>query len=510
MLRFKHLSAQLSDSEYDLFVSKLWRRLGKEQFSRALCPASDRRNVQWKVAHMMSPMCEIVSEIISNRKSHRNPCAASNITNLPSSLVGEVASYLSQKTYIAFSMTNRKILIDCNSPNRLQKLNLTQIDDAEDYYQIPVERFNHIKIVHFKLARIEQLQIRNGEAFRGCNQVETMIIEGRDSTSQDIDLLINDSSRCFATVRSLSLYGFMGRYSLSPRKLIQILSKFKTLEHLKLCGVRGLTSFGTSDLQSLSDLQSAFPRIVELGVIGCPLLTFLPSLSPKLHTLFISGPSLPHLGDYDLSQLERLGVIAAVMPEVHSAMLNIKTLREIAWIPTTGPGPLRQSPHLEAEDVEDIIKRIIIEQPSLEYLYVSTRGHLEAICNGIYRGLFMTKKRQREQMEIALCVDVREISDKEEFLCGISKIIQVLGLCDIEDWLICVDAHCGVRPVRGETNDLDSMEISLKDYVQSCPGTVMLRKATKNGFIIGNGSRMERHTMWWQRGYKVPYLILML
>ena len=500
VIKFKYLSAQLTGAEYDIFLSKLWRRVGREHLSQALCAINMHKDWAAYRVDMVVPMCEIVSEIISNRDCHRKSCAASNITNLPSSLVGEIASYLPQKRYIAFSMTNRKIMIDCNSPNRLQKLNLAQIDDHQDYYQIPVERFNHIKVVHFKLARIAKLQIRNGEAFRGCNQLETMIIEGTNSKPQDIDLLINDSSRCFGTVRSLSLSYFiphMGRYLLSPKKLVQTLSKFKKLEHLKLYGVSISGSFSTSDL------QSECPRIAELGMIGYPLPTFSQYLSPKLHTLYINGLSLPNVGDYDLSQLQRFCLRAAVMPKHHSAMFTNKTLREIAWIPTTGS--LRQSPHFEAQDVENIVKRILIEQPLLEYLYVFTPQHLESICNGIHGGLFMTKKRHRERMEIALCVDVREISDKEEFLCGISKIIQVLGLCDIEDWLICVDAHCGVRPDRGETFDLDSMGSSLKDYVQFCPGTVMLRKATKNEFIIGNGSIMERHTIWWQRGFFVPY-----
>ena len=503
VLRFKHLSVQLSDSEYDIFVSKLWRRLGKEQFSHALCAlhmqkqwAVDRVNVQWDVADMMGSMCDIVSEIRKNRESERNPCTAFDITNLPSSLVGEVASYLSQKSYIALSMTNRKIAVDCNSPNRLQQLNLNRNDTFTEYTHIPMEQFTQIKAVRFKLEHIAKLQIKSGRAFRACNQLQTMIIDGRNSKQHHIDLFINDLSRCFASIQSLSLchFGSRDRATLDSLRFMKMLAKFEALEHLKLFLVNG------TDGVFFDQIQSICPRITSFAANGSlrqSISPFLISLCPQLDSLCVDGCSLQNvsIANCDVSGLKRLCLSALKMPKVRSLLFSNKTLREISWIPNINTTP---APRLKAHDVEDTVKRILIEQPLLEFLYVSTRGHLEAICNGIHRGMFMIKKRKRKQFEIALDVDVREISNAEELLCGITRIIHALGMCNIEEWMICVDAHCRQR------FDWDPMEKSLRELVKSCLLTITVRGNAKR-FIISKDCTKYRHSKWWQRGLVIPY-----
>ena len=54
-----------------------------------------------------------------------------------------------------------------------------------------------------------------------------------------------------------------------------------------------------------------------------------------------------------------------------------------------------------------------MDRADLEYFFISTRGYFDAICSGIQRGLYLTKKRKREQMEIGLNVNVQEISNAE-------------------------------------------------------------------------------------------------
>ena len=518
LLKFKHLSAQLNDSEYDLFVCKLWRRLGKEQFSRALCALHmqkqwtvDRVNVQWKVADMMA-MCEIVSEIRKKRETDRNPCTALDITNLPSSLVGEVASYLSQKSYSTFSMTNRKIAIDCNSPNRLQKLDLYRNDTFAEYPHFSMEQFTQIKAVRFKLAHFAQLQIKPGDAFGACNQLQTMIIDGRNSKQQDVDLFINDSSRCFVSIQSLSLCHFGSRDRsaasssvLDSGRFIKMLSKFKALEHLKLFLVNEAQGFESFDI---GQIQSICPQITSFAANGSlrqSISPFLVSMCPQLDSLCVDGSSLRNVivANCDVSRLKRLCLSAFKIPEVRSLLFSNKNLREISWIPNINP---TAAPRLKTQDVEDTVKQILIEQPLLEYLYVSTRGHLEAICNGIHRGLFMSKKVKRKEFEIALDVDVREISNAEEFLCGITRIIHALGMCDIKRWIVCVDAHWPQR------FDWESMEKSMKESVKWCLLTVAVRGSSKR-FIISNDCTRGfpltyskcRYSKWWQRGFVIPY-----
>ena len=151
-------------------------------------------------------------------------------------------------------------------------------------------------------------------------------------------------------------------------------------------------------------------------------------------------------------------------------------------------------------------KRFIVDQPALKHLHVSTRGHFKAVREGIHIGLFETKKWKRREMEITLSVDVREISNAADFVRSISKIVAVLGMCNIEEWMVCVDAKVGNHSGDGQQYfDWQPMAKEVHELVEFCP-TIELLKATKSGFFIGNpGCRMTRHEPWWNKGIRIFY-----
>lgn len=178
-------------------------------------------------------------------------------------------------------------------------------------------------------------------------------------------------------------------------------------------------------------------------------------------------------------------------------MSKIKTLREIAFMPDVFQPPVPQRTDLE---VKRFVKRFIVDQFALEHLYLSTRGHLEAICNAIHDGLFMTKKRNRKQLEIALDVDVRELTDTEEFLCNISRIISGLALSDIDKWILCVDA---VHTTEQQHFDWAPMKSGIISLLGSQPGMQLVKK-TDIGFVIAKrGHLMSRHEQWWHKGLRI-------
>lgn len=496
VLKFKHLNAQLTESEFDIFMSRAWRIIGREKILTLLCNSflnhriseSEATDPSNEESDILTVMTRATTDIIQERYSKPKPPTKLHITDMASSLVGAIASFLDQYEYIYFSMTNRKMYLDCISPNRLQKLDLRFVDD---YDTIPWNHFRQINILDFNLKQISQFKAINGHRFGGCNQLQTLVIEGGDSTVADLDMLINDSSPCFSRIDSLSLNSFS---NLPPDKFIEILSKFVELIHLKL---HNIAAPGRFDAQSLSLICPKIEMFTNLSAGGAyrALTEFaLISWKDRINTLALSIPN------YDIPEIQRLCLVEMQEHEINSIFNSVQSLREISWVPNCGTTP---SITFTTEQIERIIKRYIVDQQSLEYLYISTRGHFEDICNGIYRALFMTKKRQREQFEIALNVDLREIIDAEEFVCGISRIIHAVGMCDIEEWIICVGAQENWH--FGEYFDWDSMEPVLNDLLQSLQVEVKLLKGTEEGFVLGNNGKMSKHCMWWHLGFPLNF-----
>lgn len=503
VLKFKNLNAQLTDKEFDSFISDLRRDVGREKIVSLLCtqflkdlhnPGESGNEVDDEGSHPLKAMMRITSDIIRNRDSKSILCTKPMITNMPSSLIGNIASFLKQKKYIDFSMVNRKMFVDCNTPNTLQKLNLKKITD---YRSISLQNYHQIKWLKFNLKQISEFKNVNEQRFGACKRVRTLIIKAEDSRISDLVTLINDSSPCFSTLTSVSLIGL----SLDSDRLIRVLSKFAELKHLKLINVR------IDGQLSPDSLSLVCTKIKELTYISGNVRTHvhrvLDSWKSRLDTLTLPDwNALPNTPD--LSLVKRLCICAMAMQRIHALLKSAKSLQGISWIPNTNTPPNPSLTTFTTQQIEDIIKNCIVDQEALEYVYVSTRGYFQAICSGIQCGLYLTKKRKRKQLEIALKVDVREISNADEFMCNISRIIQVLGISDIDQWILCVDANCDHAEQR-QSLHWNTMKMVVKDLVDSLNFSTRILRGTERGFVIGTGLNVVRHAMWWQRGQPFTY-----
>ena len=491
VLKFKNLNARLTDTEFDTFISRIWKIVGREEILKLLCTPFLKESDESPVvnegrSNLLDTMTTTTSDIIQDRDTKSNPRNRPNIKNMPTCLVGTIASFLSQRNYIKFSRTNRKVYVDCNSPNRLQKLRLER---CTDYSTVPLKHFPQIKCLAFNLKQICEFKVVNAQRFGFCNQLETMIIDGKDGTIADINLLINDSSRCFSSIRSLTLKEFGGSSKLDPAAVIQILSKFDKLAHFKMYVAQCEAPLSSHPLSLVC------PEIKEfLSLSSYSIIPVLNAWKGRIDTLTIGRSVRDNISNYNISAVKRLCFLCFDIPQIDSLLNLSKSLKEISWIPNGGTDPY---PPLKEQQVENVMKRCIVDQMSLEYLHISTRGHFGSICSGIHNGLYLTKKRQRKQFEIALDVDVREISNADEFVCYIAKIINVIGMSNIEEWIICVDGHDGVTGQ--QYFDWKPMKLAVTDLLRSLQTNVQLVKGTKMGFVLGNGCKMKRHNMWWKK-----------
>ena len=491
VLKFKSLNARLTDTEFSAFISRMWKIVGREEILKLLCTLFSRQLNNADVVNNQKPnlldaMTTMTSDIIRHRDTISNPRTKLDINNMPSCLVGTIASFLNSLEYISFSMTNRKVYVDCNSPNRLQQLSLQRVTD---YSAVPLKNFPQIKCLRFYLKQISEFNEMNGQRFGDCKQLESMIIHGKHSTISDINLLINDSSRCFSSIRSLTLMWFQGSSRLQPDALIEILSKFDKLAHFKLYVVE---IQGNLSSHSLSSVRPEMREFMSLA--SGQIAPALESWKGGIETLTIGEP-VGDIAYYDISTVKRLCFVGLEIAKIDALLNSPNSLREISWIPNYSTPP---SPDLNGQEVRTVTKRCIVGHMELEYLFVSTRCHFEEICSGIHDGLYLTKKRKRKQFEIALDVDVREISNSEEFVCGIAKIVNVMSMSNIEQWIICVDAHRESR--RQQYFDIKSMTVALNDLRRSLHVQVLFVKGTEVGFVLGNGDKMKRHSMWWRVG----------
>ena len=273
VLKFKQISAQLNDTELDAFMSKMWRTVGKEHTVQLLCaPSMNQSNSNLDT---LTSMTLLASDIIQNRDSTDPACAIGNITDLPTSLIGEIASYLYQEDYCAFSSVSRKLYVDCNSPNRLQEMGLTFVVNHAD---VAIERFPQLKSLEFNLKQIIEFKVINGQRFGACSQLQELIIDGQpinddNVTISDLDMLINDSSPCLSAIRSLTFRGFEGDTAIPMDRLVAALDRFKNATRLALISI---DLRGTLDSVQLSALC---PNITELNTLissprmAGPLLT---------------------------------------------------------------------------------------------------------------------------------------------------------------------------------------------------------------------------------------------
>ena len=173
-----------------------------------------------------------------------------------------------------------------------------------------------------------------------------------------------------------------------------------------------------------------------------------------------------------------------------------KGLKQISFIPNINTG--RKQP-MTATEIESMTKKLLTDHPSLEFIYLSTRGHFERICNAIHQGLFRTQSRERNSLEIKLHLDCSEIEDLTDFMCNIHKIVVVLSGSKTKEWMLTLERHKFYR--------LNPMAKAIGNLISSYPGLdIKLLHHSWSTLIIGNSEcRALTHQHWWNDIYRTDF-----
>ena len=494
-IKFKTLTHQLKDDEFDQLATKFRQRIGKEEMLRLMCDKSSYHHLSAMKAEILSMIQERIptlgNESADSDSSNPTDTAsdAQSITNLPSTMIGEIASFLDQKSYARFSSTNRKLFVVCNSPNRLVDLRL---DFVKDFSFISLGNYRHLTTLEFAMENIDDFDWR---LISRCHSLRKLLINGAFSLSSDklerFITFMDGQVGAFIGVTTLGLYLFCEntKYDLHatfPTALLKrLLLLFPALTHLKLFNI-DFTE--TVDTALLADCCPSLNRL-SLNKVQCPT-SFLKAFGTKITTLDLC----PVFADFrtpnqDYSRLQRMCFHAMSQNEMNVFLKTSTNLKEISFIPDA----VRPMTELEPNRM---IKRFIVCSKSIQFFHTSTRGHFENICNSIHQGLFCTSNRGREFMEIALTVDCREITDFNDFICSISQIIVGLTQSETKKWIFSLEANRH----RSFLKDRDSWDLAISAFITSHkPLNVELLFVGEWDYVFGSKgcSILETHKHWW-------------
>ena len=446
-IKFQLLIDQLDDDEFDSFLSKLWRRNGKDTVLQLL-----RSNAENSIPQ--SELVSIVSNIITERDPPRRqlPTAGNIISETPSQLIGEIASFLDYSDYVYFSSTNRKMFVDCHSPNRLTKLNLSKFKEIDQSFSLA----NHprLRYLAFNLSQITALNITGGVITRYCPMLRTLRLSGYKAHDDGvvgvhkIERFIADNAGNCKSITTLELVDFQNEDALDSQQLIRLLTEFPALIHLKMKRME------SHDHCSIDGFRSLCPRISKLSmtVKGLGYSALLTAFSCKVQSLSLDSCKPPFQIPKNSDWL-KLGTLRLYAPTKHmmdQILYKAKNLKRILFVPNHQNVDKILWCQMRNDEIEIAVENVIVNHPSLEFFYVSTRGHLERICNAIHRGLFRRQKNKKKTLTI-----VPRVEYTTECVALLSKILLTLSRSEIERWRVQIDMK----------GDLDLMAQAIRSFI---------------------------------------------
>lgn len=461
--------------------------------SNGLSTTTMRSGHPHAIHNAITTMSSILLQRNSNDSIQQSNSTNNTLCDLPSQLVGEIASYLTQRAYGRLSQINRKIFIDCHSPNRLNELDLTHASSLITVALCENPKFRTVVLSNYP--KIKALKLRSGQVCEWsagsisayCRRLETLYLQ-LDTATRDLSQFIKQNECGFPGVLNMALTKISG-ITIPWNLFVQFLSLFPNLKSLRLKNVRFSTPIGPEQLRNPS------LNIGQLYLRGIrDEATFLELLGSKLTTLTWSPRTAINVtAEWPL--LQRLALFAPPRNVMEQFLEKAKRLRLICFIPNFRAE--RKQPMTDTE-IETVTKMLFTDYPSLEFIYLSTRGHFDRICNAIHQGLFRTRNVERKILEIVLHLDCSEIQDLTDFMCNISKILMVLTGSKIKQWTLTLERH--------KKYNLKPIAQAIRQVISSYPGMDMhLLQRSSSKLVTGKSMYTATHRHWWNDCMKAEF-----
>eukprot|EP01083_Nonionella_stella_P240425 840505_1 len=406
-VQFRFLHAQLTKPERSQFLCTL-QNINVDIIASALfhCIMHGSPNNQPEAEEMNTLMSNI---ILSRKKEEEQDKTVVGLTDspnikldcMPKRLVGEISSFLSQSDYINLSKTNRFIFTGCNSPNQLQTLQLTEINN---YSAINLELYPSVRQLSLNMSIFNQLmpQIARPSVL---NQLEFLLLSGAFQSDYDIDMFLNHNPIDTNNVTQLIYSGISRSFPIA--KMVNILTKFHNIQHLGLYTVQHVIDIELLK-QTYTDLKG-LSLIISQSEVRNGLLPWYKSLvdtfGSNLESLCLifqnSNAVSTNFGNVNFSKLEEVEMSRVPVPIMRNIFRTTKNLkRTIIWDGDEVWNPI---------DAKELMTRLVSSNKSLEHVSIRLKQHsLESVLSGIEDGLFQTKQWTQNNLTIILMVSTSE------------------------------------------------------------------------------------------------------
>eukprot|EP01083_Nonionella_stella_P064102 166793_1 len=409
VIRFRHLMSQLTHEERVRFLSKL---LDSHDHLHILLE-SLFRFMNLMSTNDVDSFTKSLSDIIQSRTEKPIAISSTNIQlhQFPRAIIGHTASFLEQREYVAFNLSNRSIYLGCNLPNQLQKLDLLHFNR---YQSIDVTSFPSAKTlaiyppIDFKATKRRPLE------------VTTLILDARKTIGWSHRFLNQNIVHCsgVTTLECVHFGSVEGTVCRMTRNVfLNLLTRFPNLRHLKLTGV-SLTSDITAN-----DIASLCPNLIGLYVNGGGRRLYndlITLFARKLkHLAFIQHTSY-HTFTFDRVSFGKLEELSIVNPDSASFDVVLKTashLKKISLIDLDKRCGNFGS--MFNTDIKKRITKMLVQCPIQSMYFLVKSSGVESIMKGIESGIgrvFKTRAQRQHRKEMRIRIHVHGTRQSSVYL----------------------------------------------------------------------------------------------
>ena len=479
-IRFRYLVSQLTQQEKQLFINSL----DHDFIIKALFYYAGHQLAGESQIDPADDVTQMVSNIIQCRepqKEETNDITCKTLDQLPQRLIGNVASYLVQSTYEAFSQSNRAIYLGCNSPNLVHDLQIGPMlrDNITKMPRYPFAK--HVQM-HVDALSINQADII-GQTLCNMNRLQTLSISlratcqsqfafeyfaGAHQMRQFPDPLEFLDITIFAADQPWD--SGCHPYWFSHRRLMFTLPRFCNIKYLSLIIRDSRIEEEVFDESELYIIEETFTNLLGLRLYGMDGIgeTILRTNHKSLRYLSIEVQ--PERADHwelidslAFSNLKELQLdttnISDVLPLLYHPLST--DLQQISLNFYCGDA----QPHDDLNTTNQECMRIVIEMVirnhlKLNFLKIGVHFRYEhdmysfyeerrlrrarspmtaSIFKGIEEGLKRTRDQLRDTFKIWIKTTLLVVKEREEFTDGLEAMMRELTRCNIGNFMVILE-----------------------------------------------------------------------
>eukprot|EP01083_Nonionella_stella_P162185 532210_1 len=409
-IQFRHLVAQLTETERAQFLSTITKSHGNLIFS-ALFQQFARPH---EIDHA-TRFNESLSNIIQSRKDKPKPKPKPKpiapvapihikLHEFPRTIIGYIASFLYQWSYTRFSTSSRHIYLGCNCPNVLSTLAL---EFAKSYSCIPLTSFPSVKFLSICPSKIVASQPNFSSDSPNFNHVDHLSLYANKTNGWVHPFIRRNIVNC-DTITSLSLHDFRSLSDdgdMEKSEFLGFLTRFTNLKDLMF-----VNSTFPDDLTA-QDISDACPDLDGLALDGRDM-NFNDDLIRMLASelTFLSYKQYqPNQFNFDTVSFDKLEELRAFTPDNASFNCILKSASNLKKI------FIKHLPNslMTTAAIKENTANLIAQCPSLHYIMIKLGSdQLVITLDGIGSGLFEVIRTSPKTQSVPLGIVQFHVSSK--------------------------------------------------------------------------------------------------